>query len=416
MAGIDYTGLKFSQNEQPVAVSIVSSGGYEDNMEDSDAIIYSGQGGNIYKKTKGVTDQKLERGNLALERSASRGNEIRVIRGIKDISNPTGKVYIYDGLYKIHESWVDRGKSGCNVFKYKLVRIPGQPEAFSLWKLIQQWRDGSASRNGVILPDLTSGAESLPVSLINDADSEKGPAHFTYLPALSNLHPVKLSEPGPNCSCVDGCQPGNSNFPCIQKNGGFLPYTSAVVLVNRKSMVYECGVSRRCSPVCRNRLSQSGLRVQLEVFKTKDRGWGLRSWDPIRAGGFICEYTGQVIARLELEELKIDGEDEYVFDTTRIYQPLEVLPGDCNGARDVPFPLIINLKTTGNVARFMNHSCSPNVFWQLVSRAHSSTFDVHVVFYALKHIPPLMELTYNYGGQEKRPCLCGSAKCRGYFC
>lgn len=423
MAGIDYMGLKLSQDEEPVAVSIVSSGGYEDNMEDGDALIYSGQGGNIYQKTKEVTDQKLERGNLALERSSSRGNDIRVIRGIKDISNPTGKVYMYDGLYKIHDSWVDRGKSGCNVFKYKLVRLPGQPEAFTLWKLIQQWRDGTSSRNGVILPDLTSGAESLPVSLVNNVDSEKGPAHFTYLPTLSYLHPVNLPEPGVSCSCIDGCQPGNSNCPCIQKNGGFLPYTSAGVLINRKSMIYECGVSCRCSPVCRNRLSQNGLRVSLEVFKTKDRGWGLRSWDPIRAGGFICEYTGQVIARSELEEHKVDSEDEYVFDTGRIYQPLEVLPGDCDGARDVPFPLIISSKACGNVARFMNHSCYPNVSWQLVSRAHSSTFDVHLVFYALKHIPPLMELTYDYGtvqseiqGQERRLCLCGSTKCRGYFC
>ena len=43
-------------------------------------------------------DQKLERGNLALEKSLHRGNEIRVIRGFKDFANPTGKVY---GLIKV---------------------------------------------------------------------------------------------------------------------------------------------------------------------------------------------------------------------------------------------------------------------------------------------------------------------------
>lgn len=229
-----------------------------------------------------MTDQKLERGNPALDKSARRGNRIRVIRAIKDLANPTGKVYVYDGLYKIQDSWVDQGKSGCNVFKYKLVREPDQPEAFMLWRLIQQWRDGSISRNGVILPDLTSGADNLPVSVVNDVDNDKGPAHFTYSCSLSYKHLVNLAEPGTTgCSCIDGCQPGDSNCSCIQKNGGFLPYTSIGILVSRKAIVHDCGISCHCTPNCRNRVSQGGLRVRLEVFKTKNRGWGLRSWDPI---------------------------------------------------------------------------------------------------------------------------------------
>lgn len=46
MAGIDYMGLKVSQEEEAVALSIVSSVGYED-MEDGEVLIYSGQGGSI---------------------------------------------------------------------------------------------------------------------------------------------------------------------------------------------------------------------------------------------------------------------------------------------------------------------------------------------------------------------------------
>lgn len=111
MAGIDYMGLKVSQDEEPVAVSIVSSGGYEDDTNDADVLIYSGQGG-VNRKDKESTDQKLERGNLALEKSLHRGNDVRVVRGVKDFSNPTGKIYVYDGLYKIQESWVEKGKSG----------------------------------------------------------------------------------------------------------------------------------------------------------------------------------------------------------------------------------------------------------------------------------------------------------------
>ncbi|CBI32864.3 unnamed protein product, partial [Vitis vinifera] len=223
---------------------------------------------------------------------------------------------------------------------------------------------------GVILPDLTSGAENLPVSLVNDVDDEKGPAYFTYFPSLRYSKPVNLTEPSFSCNCQGGCLPGNSNCSCIKKNGGYIPYNVAGVLVNNKSLIYECGPCCSCPINCRNRISQAGLKVRLEVFKTKDKGWGLRSWDPIRAGAFICEYAGEVI----------------------------------------------------NDSRFMNHSCSPNVFWQPVLRESNSESYLHIAFFAIRHIPPMTELTYDYGitqsgkaDERKKRCLCGSLKCRGHF-
>uniref|UniRef100_A0A368UGG2 Histone-lysine N-methyltransferase, H3 lysine-9 specific SUVH1 n=1 Tax=Glycine max TaxID=3847 RepID=A0A368UGG2_SOYBN len=315
MAGIDYIG-KTSQEEEPLAVSIVSSGGYEDNVEDGDVLIYSGQGG--VNRDKGASDQKLERGNLALEKSAHRGNEVRVIRGLRDPQHPTGKIYVYDGLYKIQNSWVEKAKSGFNVFKYNLVRLPGQPQAYMIWKSIQQWTEKSASRAGVILPDLTSGAENIPVCLVNDVDNEKGPAYFTYIPTLKNLRPTAPVESSTGCPC---------------------------------------------------------------------------------GGGY-----------------------DYIFDSTRIYQQLEVFPGDTEAPK-IPSPLYISAKNEGNVARFMNHCCSPNVLWRPVIRENKNESDLHIAFYAIRHIPPMMELTYDYGavlplkvGQRKKKCLCGSVKCRGYFC
>jgi [histone H3]-lysine9 N-dimethyltransferase len=62
-------------------------------------------------------DQKLERGNLALERSMSRENVIWVVRGYKDPSCLTGKVYMYDGLYRIYESWREKNKDWNDLFQ-----------------------------------------------------------------------------------------------------------------------------------------------------------------------------------------------------------------------------------------------------------------------------------------------------------
>ncbi|KAK9283958.1 hypothetical protein L1049_012216 [Liquidambar formosana] len=437
MAGIDYMNVRGDLEEEPVALSIVSSGGYDDDAEDSDVLIYSGQGGT--KKDKQVADQKLERGNLALERSLRRANEVRVIRGMKDAVNPAAKVYVYDGLYTIKESWMEKGKSGCNIFKYKLVRLPGQPVAFAAWKSIQKWKEGFTSRVGLILPDLTSGAESVPVSLVNDVDDEKGPAYFTYFPTLKYSKSFKLTQPSFGCNCHNACLPGDLNCSCIQKNGGDFPYTANRILVSRKPLIHECGPTCPCFPNCKNRVSQTGLKVHLEVFRTKDRGWGLRSWDPIRAGTFICEYAGEVIDKVK--QGGDEGEnDEYIFDTTRVYDnslKWNYEPGlldeeryaDSDEDFKVPSPLIISAKNVGNVARFMNHSCSPNVFWQPVLYEHNNESFLHIAFYAIKHIPPMTEFTYDYGIAQsekfeaqssdtlnrKKKCLCGSSKCRGYF-
>lgn len=418
MAGIDYMSVKITTDEEPVAVSIVSSGGYDDEGDGGDMLIYTGQGG-VQRRYGQMNDQKLERGNLALEKSLHRANDVRVIRGIKDALS-TGKIYVYDGLYRIQESWAEK-KSGCNVFKYKLIRVPGQPQAYTLWKSIQRWRDGTATQTGVILPDLTLGSESQPVTLVNDVDGEKGPGHFFYILSLRHSKPFPASKPSSGCHCMGGCQPGDTHCPCNQKNDGLLPYSSIGVLLTSKPLIYECGQTCACPPNCRNRTSQAGIKIHLEVFKTKNRGWGLRSWDPIRAGAFICEYAGDVINDAG-GSFGNESDNNYIFDATRYYKPLEAVHDDSTGSKKVPFPLVISAKNKGNVARFMNHSCLPNVFWQPVLRENNNESYLHIAFFAIGHIPPMQELAYDYGtvppekGEKgKKKCLCGSVKCRGYF-
>ncbi|XP_073276109.1 histone-lysine N-methyltransferase, H3 lysine-9 specific SUVH1-like [Primulina huaijiensis] len=417
MAGIDYMGVKIASDEEPVAVSIVSSGGYDDQGDDPDVLVYSGHGG-VHRRDGQMFDQKLEKGNLALEKSLHRANDVRVLRGVKDAAGTTGKMYIYDGIYKIQESWAEKNQSGCNVFKYKLVRVPGQPEAYSLWKSIQQWKEGTVTRAGVILSDLASGAESQPVTLVNDIDGEKGPAHFIYSSSLRYSRPFSTSKAFMGCHCKGGCQPGDINCSCIQENGGVLPYTSSGVLLTDKSLIRECGQSCTCPPTCRNRISQAGLKVHLEVFKTKTRGWGLRSWDPIRAGGYICEYAGDIIQAPSSS----DSDDNHIFYATRYYEPLEAVCYDSSSSTKSTFPLVISAKNSGNVARFMNHSCSPNVLWKPVLHESNSDSFLHIAFFAIRHIPPMQELTYNYGtvtpekgDQGRKRCLCGSVKCKGFF-
>ncbi|KAG5408076.1 hypothetical protein IGI04_004395, partial [Brassica rapa subsp. trilocularis] len=434
MAGIDYLLLKGDTEEEDtitIATSIVSSGYYDNEEGDPDVLVYTGQGGGNADKEKQTSDQKLERGNLALEKSLVRNSPVRVIRGLKEAS-PSVKIYLYDGLYEVKESWVEKGKLGHNTFKYKLVRAPGQPPAFSTWIGIQKWKGGLTSREGLILADLSSGVESIGVSLVNEVDDENGPGYFTYSTKVTYSESFKLTQPSTGCcDCSSSCKPGSLNCRCVRRNGGDYPYCGNGVLVSRKGMVYECSSSCPCL-VCKLKVTQMGVKVKLEVFKTVDRGWGLRSWDPIRAGSFICIYAGEAKEKEQTME-----NDDYAFDTTRVYTAFkwnyergladEVDSEEVSEEPEMPLPLVISGKDVGNVARFMNHSCSPNVFWQPVSYEDNGQLFLHVAFFAVSHIPPMTELTYDYGvtrpseahndntlhGMKK--CFCGSEYCRGSF-
>ncbi|XP_072997007.1 histone-lysine N-methyltransferase, H3 lysine-9 specific SUVH1-like [Typha latifolia] len=437
MAGIDYMTAKFDNQDEPAAICIVSAGGYENDDDDVDVLIYVGQGGS--NKNEEKHDQKLERGNLALERSTYRKNEIRVVRSAKDPTCQTGKIYIYDGLYKIQDSWKEKAKTGFNVFKYKLLREPEQPDGIAVWKTTQKWKENPSSRGRVILPDLSSGIENIPVCLVNDVDDEKGPSHFTYVTRVKYLRPLSMMKSLQGCMCLSVCLPGDTGCSCAQQNGGDLPYSSAGLLVSRKPMIYECSASCQCSQNCRDRVTQKGIRLHFEVFRTRNRGWGLRSWDPIRAGTFICEYTGEVIDEVRID--MDDDEDDYIFQTIcpgektlRWNYGPELLGEPSRNVSPESYkslPVTISAKNMGNVARFMNHSCSPNIFWQPVQHDHNDDEHPHIMFFAMKHIPPMTELTYDYGisgadacKEEKRTavgsrrakrCLCGSPNCRGSF-
>lgn len=78
----------------------------------------------------------------------------------------------------------------------------------------------------------------------------------------------------------------------------------------------------------------------------------------------------------------------------------------------------IDAQWYGNVARFLNHSCDPNLIKQIV---FVETHDVRVprvAFFALFDIPAREELTYDYGYMtgsvqgKSLPCLCGASDCR----
>ena len=103
--------------------SIVISGGYEDDFDSGDEIIYTGEGGQD-DKGRHIANQELVRGNLALAKSEIDSLPVRVIRGA-DKKNPFAPEvgYRYDGLYKVDSHWHEIGKAGFLVYRFKLVKL-----------------------------------------------------------------------------------------------------------------------------------------------------------------------------------------------------------------------------------------------------------------------------------------------------
>jgi [histone H3]-lysine9 N-trimethyltransferase EHMT len=175
-AGIDYLPGSMSSNGDPIATSVIVSGGYEGDVDEGDVIILSGHGGQD-KNRRQVFHQKLEGGDLAMERSMHYGIEVRVIRAVRyeGTSSTSGKVYVYDGLYKIVESWCDVGKSGFGVFKFMLSRIDDQAKMGSLVlkEAFLRRNDPDYKPMCIISPDISNGMERVGIRLFNDIDECK---------------------------------------------------------------------------------------------------------------------------------------------------------------------------------------------------------------------------------------------------
>ncbi|RZB59620.1 histone-lysine N-methyltransferase, H3 lysine-9 specific SUVH4-like [Glycine soja] len=442
--GIDYMGQSYAKAysyELPVAVAIVISGMYEDDLDNAEDVVYTGQGGhNLTGDKRQFRDQKLERGNLALKNCSEQCVPVRVIRGHESSSSYTGKVYTYDGLYKVVNYWAGKGISGFTVYKFRLRRLEGQPtlttnQVYFTYGRVPQ---SLTEIQGLVCEDITGGQEDMPIPATNLVDDPPvPPTDFTYCKSLKVAKNVKLPMNATGCKCEGICN-DPTTCACALRNGSDFPYVSrdGGRLIEAKDVVFECGPKCGCGPGCVNRTSQRGLRYRLEVFRTAKKGWAVRSWDFIPSGAPVCEYTG-ILARAE--DMDSVLENNYIFEIDCL-QTIKGLGGRERRSQDGDIPanlldkyhdqcsesvpeFCIDAGSTGNIARFINHCCEPNLFVQCVLSTHDDLRLARIMLFAADNIPPLQELTYDYGyvldsvldsdGKIKQmPCYCGASVCR----
>ncbi|KAL5337581.1 hypothetical protein BJX70DRAFT_389208 [Aspergillus crustosus] len=173
-------------------------------------------------------------------------------------------------------------------------------------------------------------------------------------------------------------------------------------------MFYECDNSIcGLGPDCGNRsfdeLKQRAkaggkYNIGVEVIKTADRGYGVRSNRTFEPNQIIVEYTGEIITQIECEKRM-----------RTLYKKNE-----CYYLMYFDQNMIIDA-TRGSIARFVNHGCDPNCRmekWTVAGKPRMA------LFAGDRGVMTGEELTYDYNfdpysQKNVQQCRCGSEKCRG---
>ncbi|TVU28189.1 hypothetical protein EJB05_19698 [Eragrostis curvula] len=178
--------------------------------------------------------------------------------------------------------------------------------------------------------------------------------------------------------------------------------------------IYECNSSCPCDTSCQNKVLQKGLLLKLELFKTENKGWGIRAAEPISQGTFVCEYVGEVVkgddgVRNAEREAEGGGSSYLLGIASQIDREISHTTGNV--------VYTIDATRYGNVSRFINHSCSPNLSTRLVLVESKDCQLAHIGLFANRDIATGEELAYDYRQKlvagSGCPCLCGAKNCRG---
>ncbi|CAK9183689.1 unnamed protein product [Ilex paraguariensis] len=157
----------------PLATSIILSGQYEDDLDNCEDVVYTGQGGNNLRGNKRqIQDQVMKRGNLGLKNCMEQCVPVRVVRGHKCANSYVGKVYTYDGLYKVVNYWAEKGVSGFTVYKFRLKRLEGQPLLTTNQVHFARGRipNSISEVRGLVCTDISGGLEDIPIPATNLVD------------------------------------------------------------------------------------------------------------------------------------------------------------------------------------------------------------------------------------------------------
>lgn len=233
-------------------------------------------------------------------------------------------------------------------------------------------------------------------ALFNDAEDKTEEALSTFTELKDCTYANKsLGTSGQQeymtCDCVEDWDPDlERNLACSEESNCINRVTS-VECVNGK-----CG----CGNDCSNQRFQKHQYANISVFQTELKGYGVRANENIPAQTFIYEYIGEVIDESTFRQRMVD------YDLKKFkHFYFMMLKNDS----------FIDATVKGSLARFCNHSCSPNVYvdkWVVGKKLRMGLFSKRAILKG-------EELTFDYNvdryGAQSQPCYCGEPNCIGFM-
>lgn len=257
----------------------------------------------------------------------------------------------------------------------------------------------------ILSNDISRGHEQNPIQVVNNVDDDPTPSDFTYITencVTSNLSIDRRITSLTGCKCEDTCTTGSCMCSRISlrcwydSRGKLLPEFN----FEDPPMIFECNQTCECNALsCKNRVVQRGLKVKLQVCKTKSKNWGVITLREIPKGTYVCEYIGEIISDCEADTRE---DDSYLFD-------LDNRDGES---------YCIDACKYGNVTRFVNHSCKPNLVPVRIFVGHHDLHFPRIAFFAARDIAPNEELGFDYGEKfwvikyKNFTCSCEELNCR----
>ncbi|KAK7906979.1 hypothetical protein WMY93_015591 [Mugilogobius chulae] len=220
----------------------------------------------------------------------------------------------------------------------------------------------------IVCTDIAQGYENVPIPCVNSVDDEGCPSDYKYVSENCETSAMNIDRNITHlqhCSCTDDCS--SSNCLCGQlsircwydKDQRLLQEFNKI----EPPLIFECNVACSCYRTCKNRVVQAGIKVRLQLYRTEKMGWGVRALQDIPQGSFICEYVGELISDAEAD---VREDDSYLFD-------LDNKDGEV---------YCIDARYYGNISRFINHLCDPNLIPVRVFMLHQDLRFPRIAFFS----------------------------------